>query len=721
MAQVGSGEVAIVPTFKGFRRAVSSEVDGSAKQASSGFTQVFAKTGTDSGKASGAGFKKAFESAADGASSKATKQLEQDVAKAARAVSTARLKEQDAAGKVRVAEKQLAEAREKYAADSSQVVRAQERLESATRQLGAANERTQDSTNDLRQAQKRLADAADDVGDEFEEAGRSSGNRFTSGFGKLIAGVSIGSFIGNFASNVMSSIGNAIQDGLRAGFDFLRDSVSLASDLQQSMGAVDAVFKDNAGTIRDWAAGAAQAVGLSTSSYNEFATVVGAQLKNMAIPLDEVTGLTGGLIELGADLAAQFGGSTADAVSAISSLLRGERDPIERYGVSMKQVDINARLAAQGLSGLEGEALKQAEAQAALAILMEQTADAQGTFGRESDTLAGQQARLTAEWENAQAKLGTALIPALTTLTDMANTTLIPVLNEVIEQVGPLLGQALADSAPMIGDLITEIAPLLPELARMGAELLPLIIQGLIDISPFLIDMAKNFATNWEILNGFLSWLDGDSTFEEFMTTVMNGAGSLVEFGNQVGSVISGVTGWFAHLAASIGAAVATAVNWVTGLRDKVVDAVRGAGDWLYNSGKAIIEGFINGIKSMLGSVGDAVGGVLDFAKSFFPHSPAKRGPLSGAGWRSIAEGGASLIEQFEAGFGDGPAVPFALSSPSAASASAVGAGGLWLRPGDRLTLVVEGTPLTAVVQAGIGAYDRAQQQASVRRFRGGA
>src|SRR5690606_40307374 len=64
-------------------------------------------------------------------------------------VSNARLREQDAAGKVRVAEAQLAEARRKHAADSSQVIRAEERLASAQRALSRAQDVTKASSEQL--------------------------------------------------------------------------------------------------------------------------------------------------------------------------------------------------------------------------------------------------------------------------------------------------------------------------------------------------------------------------------------------------------------------------------------------------------------------------------------------------------------------------------------------------------------------------------------------
>ena len=71
---------------------------------------------------------------------------------------------------------------------------------------------------------------------------------------------------------------------------------------------------------------------------------------------------TGEMIQLGADLAAQFGGSSADAVAALSSALRGEADPAEKYGLALSQTAINAELMAKGQSKLTGKQLTAAKA-----------------------------------------------------------------------------------------------------------------------------------------------------------------------------------------------------------------------------------------------------------------------------------------------------------------------------------------------------------------------
>lgn len=207
----------------------------------------------------------------------------------------------------------------------------------------------------------------------------------------------------------------AVATGVAAGMVAIgAASVQAASDAQQAAGAVESVFGNAATAVKKYGDAAAQTVGLATSQYNQMASVLGAQLQALGSSQAESATRTNELIELGADLAATFGGTTADAVGALGALFRGEADPIERYGVSIKQSDVNARLAAEGLGKLDGEAKKQAETQARLALLYEQTSGAQGQFARESDTLSGQQQRLAAEFENTKAKLGEALLPILT-------------------------------------------------------------------------------------------------------------------------------------------------------------------------------------------------------------------------------------------------------------------------------------------------------------------
>lgn len=226
-------------------------------------------------------------------------------------------------------------------------------------------------------------------------AGKSQGK--VSRFGSVLGG--LGKIGGVFAAGFVAT----------KVLKFGADAIQAASDTQQAFGAIDSVFGQNAKVVKDWANGAAESVGLARSEYGNLAVVLGSMLKNTGIT--DYAGQTKRLIRLGSDLAATYGGTTKDAVESLGALLRGETDPIEKYGVTIKQSGVNALLAANGQSKLTGKALIAAQQQARLKLLMQQTNKAQGQFRRETDTLAGSQQRLNAKWTNAKDTLGRKLLP----------------------------------------------------------------------------------------------------------------------------------------------------------------------------------------------------------------------------------------------------------------------------------------------------------------------
>ena len=202
---------------------------------------------------------------------------------------------------------------------------------------------------------------------------------------------------------------------------FAKDSIRAFSELEQSVGSVESVFGSAADDITSRARSAAGEFGLSMDDFNQSAATLGAQLKNvLGLSAEEAAGQVTDLIAKASDMAATFGGTTSDAISAIGSLMRGERDPIEKYGVSMNEAAIQARALELGLADSTGELDAQAKSTAALDLLNEQTADSTGQFADESDTLAGKQQRLNAQIENSKALLGQGLAPVFGVATDAA-------------------------------------------------------------------------------------------------------------------------------------------------------------------------------------------------------------------------------------------------------------------------------------------------------------
>ena len=190
------------------------------------------------------------------------------------------------------------------------------------------------STKDLA---KSIAPQLTGFEKEADKAGKTAGGKLKSGFVSSVK---------NLGKTLLPAMGAA---ALVAGF---KDVIGGASELEQSIGGVQAVFEGNASVIEKASKSAAQNLGLSRDEYNKLATTLGAGLKNKGI--EDYAGSTQNLIEIGGDLAAQFGGSTQQAVEALSSAMRGESDPIEKYGVALNETAVNAKLAEMGVKKAGG-------------------------------------------------------------------------------------------------------------------------------------------------------------------------------------------------------------------------------------------------------------------------------------------------------------------------------------------------------------------------------
>jgi hypothetical protein len=186
-----------------------------------------------------------------------------------------------------------------------------------------------------------------------------------------------------------------------------------AADLEQAVGGTEAVFKDASGTIDRFAQDSAKSMGLSERAFREATTSIGGQLKALGFNQDEAADKAIELTGVAADLAATYGGTTADAVSALGAAFRGEADPAEQFNLRLNQTTVNAKAVELGLAASTSEVDAQAKAQATLALITEQSADAQGQFAREAGSASGAMQIANAEFENAKASLGQSVAPIM--------------------------------------------------------------------------------------------------------------------------------------------------------------------------------------------------------------------------------------------------------------------------------------------------------------------
>lgn len=72
---------------------------------------------------------------------------------------------------------------------------------------------------------------------------------------------------------------------------------------------------------------------------------------------------------------------------------------------------------------------------------------------------------------------------------------------------------------------------------------------------------------------------------------------------------------------------------WVTGLPTRILNAIGDLGSLLWQRGRALIQGFIDGIVSKWNELRSIAANIAHTIGDFLPGSPAKEGPLSGQGY----------------------------------------------------------------------------------------
>ena len=301
--------------------------------------------------------------------------------------------------------------------------------------------------------------------------------------------------------------------------DFAKQTVTAASDLEQSIGGVEAVFKEYASTVEQTSKDAARNLGLSRDAYNKVATIIGTQLKAGGTTLDQLAGKTENLVTIAADLAATFGGDVTDAANAVSSALRKEFEPLRRYGISLSVAQIEAEALANTNKELASDLTEAERAAAIQSLIFKGAADASGQFGREAETLAGKQQRLNAQLENVKATLGETLLPVVAEVTEQFSR----FIGELVEK--PEFKDFMQALSDVSSDILQSLPAVVDNVLSFGKdslpavqEFLPLVNESLALFAEFLLGVeqskaGENTATFADAMNELAESLRGVTGF----------------------------------------------------------------------------------------------------------------------------------------------------------------------------------------------------------------
>ena len=195
---------------------------------------------------------------------------------------------------------------------------------------------------------------------------------------------------------------------------FAVKAVGAASDLEESMNAVEVTFGDAAESIHALGETSVESFGLSRAAFNSGAVSFAAFAKQVAGPGGDVADVMGDMMTRAVDFASVMNLDLNEAMTIFQSTMAGEAESMRRYGKDVSAAAVEHYALSNGLAASKSEITESIKVQARYGLLMQETADVAGDFANTSDSLANQQKILAANLEDTSATLGKVLIPVAT-------------------------------------------------------------------------------------------------------------------------------------------------------------------------------------------------------------------------------------------------------------------------------------------------------------------
>lgn len=263
---------------------------------------------------------------------------------------------------------------------------------------------------------------------------------------------------------------------------------------------------------------------------------------------------------------------------------------------------------------------------------------------------------------------------------------LMQALSPVVQMVATYLGQWWATLVNIGAAIASTVIPILTQvIGFISGTLLPIVMPA---IQSIFSAVQSTFSLIQAIITGAMSviqaiWNAVWPVLQAVAVPIMEAVSSCVSavmgaINAVISSVLSIIQGDWAGawdtmssflssawegIKSGVSAGIDAVFGFLGDLPGQIISIFGDAGSWLVESGKALLQGFIDGIMGGLQWAGDQIAGGLEFLRGLFPFSPAKRGPFSGHGYTTYS--GRALMTDFGRGIA---------SSTSTAVSDAIGA-----------------------------------------------
>lgn len=229
-----------------------------------------------------------------------------------------------------------------------------------------------------------------------------------------VATIAKGTFLGGLAANAVSSLTSRI-------WEFGKESIKLASDLNEVQNVVDTTFGNSAKQINSWSKTALTGFGLSRLQAKQFAGTMGAMLKSSGVANKDMVLMSQNLAGLSGDFASFYNLSQQETFEKIRSGISGETEPLKQLGINMSVANLEAFALSKGIKTSYNQMDQATQTLLRYNYLMEVSKDAQGDFAKTHEGFANQNRLFNTTLQELSATIASKALPHLTKFFQKAN------------------------------------------------------------------------------------------------------------------------------------------------------------------------------------------------------------------------------------------------------------------------------------------------------------
>ncbi len=561
-------------------------------------------------------------------------------------------------------------------------------LSEAEKEYGSNNEKVKTFKTQLNNAETQLVQMENATGKSNKELKEMKNGFDDAGQGAIKFGDLLkANVLGDFITSGLKAMGSAIKQVGTTLLSVGKDALDSYADYEQLVGGVETLFKDNSGSVENYANNAYKTAGLSANDYMETVTSFSASL------LQSLNGDTAKVAEVSnmavtdmADNANKMGTDMSSIQNAYQGFAKQNYTMLDnlKLGYGGTKSEMERLLSdAQKISGVKYDISNLNDVYQAIHVVQGELGITGTTAKEASTTIQGSVASMKSSWQNMLTGIAddnapfddliNNLIDSVTTagenilprvkvimegvttfilsLGQMLSNHLPEILDTGVEIVNTLM-QGIIDNLPevmesanqIISTLLTTLIDMLPQIIEGGIQIIISLIQGLAKQLPTLVPQMVD--TVITIADSLLDNIDmiidaGIQLLIGLADGLMNALPKLIEkapeiieklvmaITNNVPKIIqAGIT-----LIIKLGEGLIKAIpQLISKIPQIITSLLRGFTNYYSNMGevgKNLVSGIWEGIKNakdwLLGKTKEWCGNVLDGIKGFFGiHSPSK-------------------------------------------------------------------------------------------------